>query len=157
MNIQNITKKARVTRTGLSIRPEVTFMEWRALAPWVGAAAVNIEFVIGDWLLYGEKHFLQPSIPDFKDLNPWRRVENEPYNHAINAADMDPGILQQCADKARNMPLAARRQLFTRKRLKALEEDKYYVDSPAYRKGYNAGKKAARRGLKRAVRFHATL
>ena len=49
--------KFAITRTGLHIRDELSFEEWRGLAPKFSEAIKCAAFLIGDWLVYGEDHF----------------------------------------------------------------------------------------------------
>ena len=43
--------KFAITRTGLHIRDELSFEEWKAMAPRFGAAMASAAFAIGDWLV----------------------------------------------------------------------------------------------------------
>lgn len=94
--------KFTVSRTGLAVHEELSFDEWAALAPKLSEAARGIAFLIGDWLLYGERRFGKDH------ARPARRVQSGRYEHAIAATGLDQTTLQTYAHVARHVPSAQR-------------------------------------------------
>lgn len=79
---------------GLVVRSACTFEEWEALAPRFHQAHEWIQFVIGDWLNYGEAMFgeayaqaIDPAIWDVQTLAQYQRVAA-----AIPPARRVPGL-----------------------------------------------------------------
>ena len=68
---------------GLVVRSACTFEEWEALAPRFHQAHEWIQFVIGDWLNYGEQMFgeayaqaIDPDVWDVATLAQYQRLTN---------------------------------------------------------------------------------
>ncbi len=108
--IPGVEGNVRVGPLGLEIRGEVSFAEWRRLAPKIGSALRSCAFVVGDWLVYGEDRFgAQPTLPGI-DPGPSRAVSREQYDAAQAATGIDPAILANYAYVARNVPREVRRE-----------------------------------------------
>jgi hypothetical protein len=122
------TSKFAITRTGLDIQQDLSFEEWRSLAPKFSAAIKCAAFVIGDWLVYGEDHFRgQQRLPGFEseDLAPGR-ISGNLYDAALAATGLDRTTLQSYAYVARCVPRSLRNEHLSWEHHKAvakLEED----------------------------------
>ncbi len=108
--IPGVEGKVRVSPLGLEIGGEVSFAEWRRLAPKIGSAVRSCAFVVGDWLVYGEDRFgAQLSLPGI-DPGPKRAISRDQYDAARAATGIDPAILANYAYVARNVPREIRRE-----------------------------------------------
>lgn len=90
--------KFTISQIGLSVREVLSFDEWAALAPTIGSAVRSVQFVLGDWLVYGEEHFTQPS----------SRVPEGRYEAACAATGIDYGTLRNYASVSRKVRLSLR-------------------------------------------------
>ncbi|MCC6352307.1 MAG: hypothetical protein IT577_00395 [Verrucomicrobiae bacterium] len=108
--IPGVEGKVRVSPLGLEIRGEVTFVEWRRLAPKIGSAVRSCAFVVGDWLVYGEERFGRQLLLPGIDPGPSRAISREQYDAARAATGIDPAILANYAYVARNVPREIRRE-----------------------------------------------
>ena len=86
-----------VTQLGLRFHGEPDFKKWRALGVKIGQAVRCMEFVIGDWLVYGEQNFAKS-----------RRVEPGRYKEALRMTGIDYGVLRDYAYVSRNVSLSVR-------------------------------------------------
>lgn len=108
--IPGVEGNVRISPLGLEIRGDVSFAEWKRLAPKIGAAVRSCAFVVGDWLVYGEDRFgAQLTLPGI-DPGPSRSVSREQYDAARIATGIDPAILANYAYVARNVPREIRRE-----------------------------------------------
>jgi hypothetical protein len=96
--------KFTVSRTGLSVHSTLTFAEWASLAPKLNEASRCIGFLIGDWLVYGEKQFTSPS------MKSKARVSARDYATAVEATGLDRTTLATYAHVARRVPQAMRHE-----------------------------------------------
>ncbi len=108
--IPGVEGKVRVSPLGLEIRGEVSFAEWKRLAPRIGSAVRSCAFVVGDWLVYGEERFGAQLILPGIDPGPSRAISREQYDSARAATGIDPAILANYAYVARNVPRSMRRE-----------------------------------------------
>ena len=87
-----------VTPLGLRFHGEPDFKKWSALGRKIGQALRSMEFVIGDWLVYGEQHFKSTG----------GRPTNCDYDTAIRATGIDYAILRNYAYVSRKVTLSLR-------------------------------------------------
>jgi alkylation response protein AidB-like acyl-CoA dehydrogenase len=87
-----------ITATGLEIRDELTFDQWRDLAPKFSEAMKCAAWVIGDWLVYGEDHFKSAK----------GEITSETYDAAVAATGIDRSTLHLYAHVSRNVPALTR-------------------------------------------------
>lgn len=90
-----VPRKVTITPTGLEVRQELSFEEWRGLAPMLGDAVRRMAFVIGDWLVYGEDQFQKGTLG--------KRVMTAVYDAATGATGLDRATLQNYAYVARKV------------------------------------------------------
>jgi hypothetical protein len=100
--------KFTISPTGLSISEDLSFEEWEGLATNLCEAARGVAFVIGDWLIYGERRFAT-AVPG-KELC---RVKSEDYERAIKATGLDRTTLHAYTYVARRVPASLRNQLLS--------------------------------------------
>lgn len=50
-------QRARLTPTGATFDPTITFDEWAALGSRLGGHETALRWAVGDWMLYGTEHF----------------------------------------------------------------------------------------------------
>jgi hypothetical protein len=114
--------KVRITRLGLNVTQDLSFEEWRSMAPRFGEAMVSAAFVIGDWLVYGEDRFRgQMRLPGFEqDQIRAGKVSPELYETALTATGLDRTTLHAYAYVARNVPRALRNQSLSWEHHKAI-------------------------------------
>lgn len=91
-----------LTPTGLITNAEPTFQQWQEcgfmLRVWFSqllSRATQIQFAIGDWLIYGEQHY------------------GEMYAQALSETDYDYGTLRNFKYVANNVPLSLRHDNLT--------------------------------------------
>ena len=87
-----------VTPLGLRFHGEPDFKKWSALGRKIGQALRSMEFVIGDWLVYGEQHFKSSG----------GRPTNCDYDAAIRATGLDYSTLRNYAYVSRRVTLSFR-------------------------------------------------
>ena len=92
----NIPKSTNytITRTGLIFHRDVSFEEWCSLSTSLGAVARGVAFIVGDWLVYGERRFATPS----------SRVSSERYNQAVAMTGLDRQTLHGYSHVSRKVP-----------------------------------------------------
>ena len=114
--------KFAITRTGLHIRDELSFDEWRGLAPKFSEAIKCAAFLIGDWLVYGEDHFRgQGRLPGFEnDAAAPARISGDLYDTALAATGLDRTTLSNYAYVSRNVPGSLRNELLSWEHHKAV-------------------------------------
>jgi hypothetical protein len=105
-DLATITSKVRITPLGLDVVEDLTFEEWSELAPHLGQAARSISFVIGDWLIYGDRFAVQLPLPGFTEKLP--RTEPERYEKALVNTTLDRVTLRNYAYVARNVGKSCR-------------------------------------------------
>lgn len=88
-----------ITPLGLRFHGQPDFKQWSALGIKIGQALRSMEFVIGDWLVYGEQNFIQKG--------PGRRT-NCDYDAAIRATGIDYATLRVYAYVSRKVNLLTR-------------------------------------------------
>lgn len=88
-----------VTPLGLLFHGQPDFMQWSALGPKIGHALRSMQFVIGDWLAYGETHFTRKG-PG--------RPTNCDYENAIKTTGIDYAKLREFAHVSRRVNLLLR-------------------------------------------------
>lgn len=108
--IPGVEGKVSISPLGLEIRGEVTFAEWKRLAPKIGSAVRSCAFVVGDWLVYGEERFGDQLLLPGIDPGPSRIVSREQYEAAHAATGIDEAVLANYAYVARNVPRPMRRE-----------------------------------------------
>ena len=99
--------KFTLSRTGLTVHQDLSFDEWAGLASRLSEAQCGIAFVIGDWLVYGEKRFGRPRL-HAKQTNPCRRVPPDAYERVVSATGLDRVTLHAYAHVARHVPRTMR-------------------------------------------------
>ena len=116
------TEKITVSPLGLSISGELTFDEWSALAPQIGSALRSMAFVIGDWLAYGEEHFVQQPLPGMEDFCTERatKIKSDRYEAARAATGIDKATLKNYAYVSRRVPMSLRNELLSWEHHKAV-------------------------------------
>jgi hypothetical protein len=108
-----------ITATGLEIRDELTFDQWRDLAPKFSEAMKCAAWVIGDWIVYGEDHFsLKPN------------VSREVYDAALAATGLDRTTLHTYAHVSRNLNFLLRNKELSWEHHKAVAK----LDAPEQKK-----------------------
>jgi hypothetical protein len=85
-----------VTPLGLRFHGQPDFKKWSALGVKIGQAVRCMEFVIGDWLVYGEQNFAKS------------RVEPGRYKEALRTTGIDYALLRDYAYVSRNVSLSVR-------------------------------------------------
>jgi hypothetical protein len=85
-----------VTPLGLQFNGQPDFKQWSALGRKIGQALRSMEFVIGDWLVYGEQNFARS------------RVEPGRYEQAIRTTGFDYRLLREYAHVSRKVSLSLR-------------------------------------------------
>lgn len=121
LSVSDSTKFA-ITRTGLDFRDNLSFDEWRSLAPKFSEAIKCAAFLVGDWLVYGEDHFRgQQRLPGFEDeqLAPGK-ISGELYDAALAATGLDRTTLHAYAYVARRVPRLLRNELLSWEHHKAV-------------------------------------
>lgn len=88
-----------VTPLGLKFHGQPDFKKWGALGLKIVQALRSMEFVIGDWLVYGENNFARKGAG---------RPTNCDYEKAIKATGIDYQRLREFAHVSRRIPLIAR-------------------------------------------------
>jgi hypothetical protein len=104
----------------MQITAELTFEEWSDLATTIGDAARSIGFIIGDWLVYGQRTCSAPT--DF----PTRRW-TPPPTARLAATGLDRSTLQNYAYVSRSVPYSLRSERLSwehHRLLAKLPEDK---------------------------------
>lgn len=112
MKLTSPDQQIRITRTGLEITADLTFEEWKAMAPRFGAAMASAAFAIGDWLVYGEDTFRgQMRLPGFKDEDHSSgRIASDVYDAALASTGLDRSTLATYAYVSRNVPRSLRNE-----------------------------------------------
>lgn len=105
--------KFTVSRTGLAVHEELSFDEWAALAAQLNEASRCVAFLIGDWLIYGQR-FVKA------DGKARRRVKSSQYERAIAATGLDRTTLQAYAYVARHVPASLRHEALSWEHHKAV-------------------------------------
>lgn len=104
-----VTPKVRITPLGLDILEPLSFEDWAAMAMPLGNAARSIEFVIGDWLVYGDRFAVQLPLPGFEDVKEAvYRVEPKRYERALLQTTLDRLTLRNYAYVARKIDRSCR-------------------------------------------------
>jgi hypothetical protein len=106
-DLATITPKVRITELGLDILEDLTFDEWASLAAHFGKAVRSMEFVIGDWLVYGDRFAVQLPLPGFP-ADKLRRAESERYEKALETTRLDRLTLRNFAYVCRNVGKSCR-------------------------------------------------
>ena len=112
----------------LEIRDDLSFEEWKSLAPKFSEAIKCAAFLIGDWLVYGEDHFRgQQRLPGFEnDAAAPGKISGDLYDAALVATGLDRTTLHAYAYVARQVPSSLRNEDLSWEHHKAvakLEED----------------------------------
>ena len=104
-------EKVRITQLGLDFLGDLSFDEWRELAPRLGNATRSMAFVVGDWLVYGEDRFAK-QLPlrgmDAEAATRRPEVSGERYNEAVTATGIDRAVLKIYVHVSRRVPKAMR-------------------------------------------------
>jgi len=151
-DLATITPKVRVTPIGLEINEDLTFDEWIALAPHIGQAARSLSFVVGDWLVYGERFEAQLALPGFEDAP--GKVDKERLDKALLQTGLDRGTLHNYSYVARCVPRSLRNEQLSWEHHKAVAR----LDADAQRHWFNqaiaennAGRRMSSRRLRRSI------
>jgi len=115
-----------VTPLGLRFQGEPDFKKWSALGLKIGQALRSMEFVIGDWLVYGEQHFKSSG----------GRPPNCDYEAAIRATGLDYQQLRIYAHVSRRVTLLSRNNKVSWTHHRAVaklppEKQKHWIDLAA--------------------------
>ena len=86
----------------MEITSELSIDEWSQLADPIGNASRSVAFIIGDWLIHGQKAFRgkQNTSPS--------RIASKKYHLALANTGLDLTTLQNYAYVSRKVPLATR-------------------------------------------------
>lgn len=114
-----------VTPLGLRFHGEPDFKKWSALGLKIGQALRSMEFVIGDWLVYGERHF--------RTSDSGGRPTNCDYEAAVRATGMDVTTLRNYAYVSRKVGLSLRNDKLSWNHHRAVaklpaEKQKHWID-----------------------------
>ncbi len=96
------TDKVRIRPVGMEITSELSIDEWSQLADPIGNASRSVAFIIGDWLIHGEKAFRG------KQNTSTSRIASKKYHLALANTGLDLATLQNYAYVSRKVPLATR-------------------------------------------------
>ncbi len=96
------TDKVRIRPVGMEITSELSIDEWSQLADPIGNASRSVAFIIGDWLIHGEKAFR------VKQNTSTSRIASKKYHLALANTGLDLTTLQNYAYVSRKVPLATR-------------------------------------------------
>ena len=96
------TDKVRIRPVGMEITSELSIDEWSQLAGPIGNASRSVAFIIGDWLIHGEKAFRG------KQNTSTSRIASKKYHLALANTGLDLTTLQNYAYVSRKVPLATR-------------------------------------------------
>ncbi len=96
------TDKVRIRPVGMEITSELSIDEWSQLAGPIGNASRSVAFIIGDWLIHGEKAFR------VKQNTSTSRIASKKYHLALANTGLDLTTLQNYAYVSRKVPLATR-------------------------------------------------
>ena len=96
------TDKVRIRPVGMEITSELSIDEWSQLADPIGNASRSVAFIIGDWLIHGEKAFRG------KQNTSTSRIASKKYHLALANTGLDLTTLQNYAYVSRKVPLATR-------------------------------------------------
>ena len=96
------TDKVRIRPVGMEITSELSIDEWSQLADPIGNASRSVAFIIGDWLIHGEKAFRG------KQNTSTSRIASKKYHLALANTGLDLTTLQNYAYVCRKVPLATR-------------------------------------------------
>ncbi len=97
------TDKVKISPVGMEISGELGIDEWCQLASPIGNASRSVAFVIGDWLIHGEKTFEAE-----RDNTSTGRIASDKYHLALANTGLDLSTLQNYAYVSRKVPLATR-------------------------------------------------
>lgn len=87
----------KITSLGIEFDQKTTFEEWKAVGPQIGRALRSMEFVIGDWLVFGERKF-----------SACKQVPIEKYRLAIKETGLDMAVLRDYAYVSRHVRMQVR-------------------------------------------------
>lgn len=151
-DLATLTPKVRITPLGLDIFEELTFEEWASLATHLGNAARSIEFVIGDWLVYGERFATQLPLPGFNEKP--RRADSARYEEALVRTTFDRLTLRNFAYVCRNVRKSCRHDFLSFEHHRALAtldevEQQHWVTMA--RAEVDAGRRMSVRRLRRSI------
>lgn len=96
INMQLDASKFQVTRTGLVFKAAVSLDEWEQLGSQLSGLYRGSQWMIGDWLIYGEDNFL--------------KVHTERYDAAVAATKLDRQTLANYAYTSRSIPASSREE-----------------------------------------------
>ncbi len=96
------TDKVRIRPVGMEITSELSIDEWSQLAGPIGNASRSVAFIIGDWLIHGQKAFRG------KQNTSTSRIASKKYHLALANTGLDLTTLQNYAYVSRKVPLATR-------------------------------------------------
>ncbi len=103
-----LNPKVTMTPLGLEIHEDLTLDEWCDIGLRIGTAMRSIAFVVGDWLVYGEKRDGQrtfwPGTPEYD------QVSHHLYLKASQLIGMDLSTLHNHAYVARHVPRSLRNE-----------------------------------------------
>jgi len=101
-------QKVVLSDLGMEVTEALSFEEWLEVGAKIGRVQRATGFMLGDWLVYGERRFGQrtfwPDIPTADMI--YRKV----YEAAANLHGMDWQTLQTYAYVSRNVPLSLRNE-----------------------------------------------
>jgi hypothetical protein len=151
-DLATITPKVRVTPLGLEILEDLTFEEWASLASHLGSAVRSIEFVIGDWLVYGDRFAVQLPLPGFTEKP--RRAESERYEMALVQTSLDRLTLRNFSYVCRNVGKSCRHDFLSFEHHRALAtldeiEQQHWIATA--RAEIDAGRRMSVRRLRRSI------
>ena len=106
MNQITIPQKAKIDNLGLDVTQELSHQEWREIGINLGQGLKSFQFVVGDWLVYGEGLNTQKTL--FPDIPTSNRVTV--YEEASIITGIDKQTLQAYAWVSRNVPKNIRLQ-----------------------------------------------
>lgn len=120
-----LTLPGRITPTGLDLPPDLPFDEWREIGQTLQAVERSIQWLLGDWLRYGERQYgeMYSQALDATDYTyqtladaAWvagkiessRRKENLTFSHHKEVAKLEPEEQDELLNRAASEGLSVR-------------------------------------------------
>jgi hypothetical protein len=137
--------KINASRLGLKFDGSLDYDEWLAIAPQIGELAQSVGFVVGDWLVYGQDHFVSAS----QGKMPTAIVDD-----AVRITGIDRSTLLNYAYVSRKIPIRSRTATLSWEHHKVVAklppvEQREWLDAAA--QSVSAGNPVSTRALRRSI------